>query len=75
MSLQDGHAPSSVVFVVVVVHNLQTSSPLKTAGPIKDKLHVEYSCEGGMKVCINCSGHMTKLTPMAINSTNLLKRF
>ena len=42
----------------------------ETAGPIKAKCHVEHPREGGMKVCINDPGHMTKMATMAINSKN-----
>ena len=44
---------------------------LKTPLPIKAKLYVEQNLEGGMKVCINSQGHMTKMATMAINSKNL----
>ena len=43
----------------------------ETAVPIKAKLHMEHSWEGGMKVCINGPGHMTKMAGMAINSKNV----
>ena len=46
----------------------------ETAGPFKAKLHVEHpgGGGGGRKVCINGSGHMTRMAAMTINSKNLL---
>ena len=43
----------------------------ETTWQIKAKLHVEHPLEGGMKVCINDPGHMTKMAATAINSKNL----
>ena len=53
-------------YIHVYDQNIQTS-----AWPIKAKLYVEQSLEGGMKVCINCQGHMVKMAAMAINNKNL----
>ena len=41
--------------------------------PIKAKFHVEPPWEGGMKVCINGLGHMTKMAAMPIYGKNLQK--
>ena len=49
----------SVVVIVVVIHNVQTSP--ESTGPIKAKLHVEHSKELGMNVCINGPGSVTKI--------------
>ena len=38
----------------------------ETALPIKAKFYVEPPWEGGTKVCINGSGHMTKMAAMPI---------
>ena len=43
----------------------------ETAWPIKAKLYVEPPWEGGTKVYINGSGHMTKMAAMPIYSKNL----
>ena len=43
----------------------------ETAWPIKAKFHVETHCEGGTKVYINSSGHMTKMAAMPIYGKNL----
>ena len=43
----------------------------ETAWPIEAKLYVEKNLEGGMKVCINSQGHMTKMAAMTINNKNL----
>ena len=47
----------------------------ETAGPIKAKLHVEHSLEGGTKVYINGPGHMTKMAAMRIYGKNIKKIF
>ena len=47
----------------------------KTAWPIKAKLYVEPPWEGGKKVYINYSGHITKMAAMPIYGKNLLKSF
>ena len=54
-----------------IYRNIQTSSSLDTAWPIKAKLYVEHPQKEGMKVCINGQGHMTKMAAMAINSKNV----
>ena len=38
----------------------------ETTWPIKAKFYVEPSWEGGTKVCINGSGHMTKMAATPI---------
>ena len=43
----------------------------ETAWPIKAKFYVEPPWEGGMKVYINCPGHMTKMAAMSIYGKNL----
>ena len=43
----------------------------ETAWPIKAKLYVEPPWEGGTKVYINGSGHMTKMASMPIYGKNL----
>ena len=43
----------------------------ETAWPIKAKFYVEPCCEGGMKVYINGSGHMTKMAAMPIYGKTL----
>ena len=48
--------------------HFQTSS-----WPIKAKFYVEPPWEGGMKVCINGPGHMTKMAAMPIYGKNLKK--
>ena len=45
----------------------------ETAWPIKAKLYVELSWEGGTKVYINGPGHITKMAAMPIYSKNILK--
>ena len=45
----------------------------ETAWPIKAKFYVEPPWEGGMKVCINGPGHMTKMAAMPIYGKNLKK--
>ena len=43
----------------------------ETTWPIKVKIYVEPSWEGGTKVCINSPGHMTKMAAMPIYGKNL----
>ena len=57
--------------VVVVVVNIFKHLLLYTAWPIKAKIYVEPSWEGGMKVYINGSGHMTKMAAVPIYSKNI----
>ena len=67
--------PCSVVVVVVVVYNIQSSPRDEIAGSIKAKLHVEHPLhEGGIKVCINGLGHIAQMAARAINS-KILKKF
>ena len=44
---------------------------LETARPIEAKFHVEPPWDGGMKVCSNGPGHMTKMATMLIYGKNL----
>ena len=53
-----------------VVRTLSTSSPQK---PIKVKFHMAPPWDGGMKVCSNGPGHMTKMAAMPIYGKNLNK--
>ena len=53
---------------------LQCSNISDTTGPIKAKLHVEYSEDGGTKVCINGPGHIIKMAVMPMYD-KILKRF
>ena len=46
-----------------------------TTGPIEIKFHVEPPWDGGMKVCIWGSGHMTKMAAMPIYGKSLSKIF
>ena len=43
----------------------------ETASLIKAKFHVEPPWEGGTKIYINCSVHMTKIAAMPIYGKNL----
>ena len=45
----------------------------ETAWSIKAKFYVEPPWEGGTKVCINGTGHMTKMAAMPIYGKNLKK--
>ena len=45
----------------------------ETTGPIEAKFHVEPPWDGGMKVCSNGSGNMTKMAAMPIYDKNLNK--
>ena len=58
---------------VVVRSHFQTSSPPKTAWPIKAKFYVERPLVEGTKVCINGQGHMTKVAATPIYGKNLKK--
>ena len=46
----------------------------ETTGPIKLKFHMETPLNGGMKVCSNGSGHMTKMAATPIYG-KILKGF
>ena len=39
------------------------------------RFHMKHAYEGGIKVCINGPGHMTKMAAMAIFIEKLLKLF
>ena len=43
----------------------------ETTGPIEAKFHMEPPWDGGMKVCSNGLGHMTKIADMTIYGKNL----
>ena len=45
----------------------------ETTGPIEAKFHVEPPWDGGMKICSNGPGHMTKRAAMFIYGKNLKK--
>ena len=49
-------------------HWLHSSNNLasETAGPVKDNFHMELQWDGGMKVCSNVLGHVTKMATMPI---------
>ena len=53
-------------------HSLNIFSS-ETTGPIKAKFHMASPCDGGMKVCSNGPGQMTKLATMPIYGKNLKK--
>ena len=63
--------------VVVVVRRPFTFSNIsyETAWPIKSKFYVEPPWEGGTKVYINGSGHMTKTAATPIYGKNPSKVF
>ena len=65
--------PASVRPSVVVVRPFKFSNIFssETALPIKAKFYVEPPWEGGMKVCINGPGHMTKMAARPIYDKNL----
>ena len=52
-----------------------SSNISETAGPIKAKFHMEPHWNGGMKVCLNGYGHMTRMAAMPIYGKNPLKIF
>ena len=45
----------------------------ETTGPIEAKFHMEPPWDGGMKICSNGPGHMTKMAAMPIYGKNLKK--
>ena len=45
----------------------------ETTGPIEAKFHIEPPWDGGMKVCSNGPGHMTKMATMPIYIVKALK--
>ena len=47
----------------------------ETTGSIEAKFHMEPPWDGGMKVCSNGPGHMTKMAAMPIYGKNLKKIF
>ena len=58
------------VCLCIVCSHFQTSSPLEPNGPNEVKFHVEPPWDGGTKVCIWGSGHMTKMAAMPIYGKN-----
>ena len=58
--------------VSVVIH-LPPFSKILSAWLIRAKFHVEPPTEGGTKVCIKDSGHMTKMVATSIYGENLKK--
>ena len=56
------------------VHNAQRSSQ-KTAWPNKAKFYVEPPWVGGMKVCSQNLGHMTKMASTSMYGKNPSKSF
>ena len=42
----------------------------ETTGPIEARFQVESSWDGGMKVCSNGPGHLTKMAAMPIYGKN-----
>ena len=52
-------------------YSLNISS--ETTGSIEVKFHMESPWNGGMKVCSNSPGHMTKMAAMPIYGKNLKK--
>ena len=52
---------------------IQTSFSLEITRPVEAKFHVEPPWDGGMKVCSNGPGHMTKMAAMPIYGKNLKK--
>ena len=61
--------------VVVVIHNNQTSSPLKPLCQIKPNFTGSLLGKGGTKVYINGPVHMTKMTATAMYSKTPSKIF
>ena len=64
-----GRCPSSSV-VVSRPHPLNIFSP-ETASTIKVKFHMVPPCDGGIKVCLNGLGHMTKMSAVPIYGKTL----
>ena len=56
LTLVQGHSDSTV----------SNFFSLETARPIEAKFHVDPPWDGGMKVCSNGPGHMTKVAAMPI---------
>ena len=67
LSLLDGHAPSSVRRRLSTITMIFFS---ETAWPIKVKTVCGAFLGRGNAICINGSGHMTKMAALAINSKN-----
>ena len=74
MNIKDqGHS-----LILVEHHSVSTFSnffSLETARPIEAKFHVEPPWDGGMKVCSNGPGHITKIAAMLIYEKNFYKIF
>ena len=43
----------------------------KATGPVVTKFHVEPPGAEGMKICPNCSGHMTIMAAIPVHGKNL----
>ena len=56
----------------VCVHVVNIFSS-EITGPVETRFHVEPPWDGGMKVCSNGPGHMTKMAAMPIYGKNLEK--
>ena len=63
--ISSSNEPSAQVSLPILL-NIFSS---ETTGPIKVKFHMELLWDGGMKVCSNVPGHMTKMA--AIYGKNL----
>ena len=44
---------------------------LETARPVEAKFHVDHPWDGGMKICSNGPGHMSKMAAMPIYGKTL----
>ena len=66
-----GELPASVIVVVVVVVVVDNNFFSETAWPIRAKFYVEPPWEGGTKVYINGSGHITKMAATPIYGKNI----
>ena len=63
--------PLSRGCIYVYNHDFQTSSSLKPNWPINAKFHANPPWEVGMKVYINGTGHIPKMSAMPIYGKNL----
>ena len=61
------------MYVCVCVSTFSNIFSSETTGPIEDKFHMEPPWDGGMEVCSNGPGHMTKMAAMPIYGKNLKK--
>ena len=65
--MQVGHCRPYVCVCVSAFSNISS----ETTGPIEAKFHMEPPWDGGMKICSNGPGHMTKMVAMSIYGKNL----